>query len=153
MRAHVVILHIKMGSPKRRIDIYLRLQRLFCFIDKFSRNFRVKLYSQVLIPTRVLKSNIPISSLPHIYDIFDFTPRVFGCACFIHNLGLQIHKLDTRTIKGIFLGYSPTHNGYKCYVPFPGKWYITKDIIFLEKNFYNFRHTPHSGGGSDEKYY
>lgn len=40
---------------------------------------------------------------------------MFGCTVFVH-----MHskfKLDPRVIKCVFVGYSPTYKGYKCYGP------------------------------------
>eukprot|EP00268_Persea_americana_P021204 TRINITY_DN21189_c0_g1_i1.p1 TRINITY_DN21189_c0_g1~~TRINITY_DN21189_c0_g1_i1.p1 ORF type:complete len:134 (-),score=15.16 TRINITY_DN21189_c0_g1_i1:614-1015(-) len=42
-------------------------------------------------------------------------------------------KLDPRALKGIFLGYSSTQKGYRCYVlQQGGKYFVTMDVTFFE---------------------
>jgi hypothetical protein len=41
--------------------------------------------------------------------------KIFSCMCFVKNNGLIVGKLDLRTVKYIFLGYSGTQNGYVCW--------------------------------------
>ena len=36
----------------------------------------------------------------------------------------------------MFLGYSPTKKGYKCYHPPTKKTYVTKDVTFVEDQYY-----------------
>ena len=61
-------------------------------------------------------------------------PKVFGCVSFvhIHNHG----KLDPRAIKCVFVGYSSTQKGYKCYHPSSKKFYIYIDVTFNENESY-----------------
>ncbi|WVY92160.1 hypothetical protein V8G54_037674, partial [Vigna mungo] len=63
------------------------------------------------------------------------SPKIFGCSSFVHlyNQG----KLDPKSIKCIFVGYSPTQKGYKCYSPSHKKYFITMDVTFNEQeSFY-----------------
>ncbi|XP_049933224.1 retrovirus-related Pol polyprotein from transposon RE1 isoform X3 [Nymphaea colorata] len=82
------------------------------------------------MPSRVLKGRTPYSMLPGSSQPFHLPPRVFGCVCFIHNHSPNVKKLDPKSIKGIFLGYSSTKKGYKCLAT--GRLHITKDVTFLE---------------------
>ena len=61
-------------------------------------------------PLEVLFSSVPSSN-------FIIPPRVFGCICFVHLHGQSRSKLYPRTLKCVFIGYSPTQKGYKCYHP------------------------------------
>lgn len=67
------------------------------------------------MPINCLKGT-PISLLPHIHDVFPLPPHVFGCVSFIHDIIPHINKLDPHIVESIFLGYSNTQKGYKCYV-------------------------------------
>lgn len=95
----------------------------------------------------MLKGKTLISLLPQIH-IFALPPRVFRCSCFIHDFDPHVKKLDARALKGTFFGYFLTKKGYKCCVPSFGKWYVTKDITFLEDDAY-FSTNPPQGGNCD----
>ena len=78
------------------------------------------------MPSRVLNFQTPLSvllmSYPKCHLVSKIPLRVFGCSTFVHNLSPNRSKLDPKSIKCIFLGYSPNQKGYKCYSP------ITKKI-------------------------
>ena len=88
------------------------------------------------LPSRVLDNKSPIELLnsfyPHFRTTNGLTPRVFGCTTFVHNHSSHRDKLDPRAIKCIFLGYSSTQKGYKCYNPSSRKFYISADVTFTE---------------------
>ena len=88
------------------------------------------------IPSRVLDNKSPVEMLKSFYPHFrtsnGLTPRVFGCTTFVHVHNQHRDKLDPRAIKCIFLGYSSTQKGYKCYNPSTRKFYISADVTFIE---------------------
>ena len=57
--------------------------------------------------------------------------RVFGCTCYVHNNNME-NKLDVKSIKTVFLGYSSQKKGYKCYDPINKRFFISRDVTFLE---------------------
>ena len=61
--------------------------------------------------------------------------KFFGCIVFVHIPSKDKSKFDPRTAKCIFLGYSPTQKGYKCYHP-PWKKCVTMDVSFFEDQPY-----------------
>lgn len=62
---------------------------------------------------------------------------MFGCTSFVHNSQPNRSKLDSRSIKCIFLGYSSNQSGYKCYSPITKKFYNSMDVTFFEnQSFY-----------------
>src|ERR1044072_6039385 len=77
---------------------------------------------QTFFPTSKILSSIPI--------------KVFGCSAFVHNLNPHRSKLDPKSIKCIFLGYSPHQKGYRCYSPITKKFYHTMDVTFFENQPY-----------------
>ncbi|XP_024009756.1 uncharacterized protein LOC112085026, partial [Eutrema salsugineum] len=48
----------------------------------------------------------------------------------------QRSKLDAKSIKCMFLGYSTTQKGYKCYDPINNRTYVSREVKFLEEQGY-----------------
>jgi len=88
------------------------------------------------LPTRVLNHQSPMGVLSHFYPCLTIThhlaPRIFGCVSNVHIHGQTQGKLDHRALKTIFVGYSSTQKGYKCYHPSTRKFNILGDVTFYE---------------------
>ena len=88
------------------------------------------------ILSRVLDNKSPVEVLKSFYAHFRtsnrLTHRVFRCTAFVHVHSQHRDKLDPRAIKCVFLGYSSTQKGYKCYNPSTKKFYISTDATFTE---------------------
>ena len=88
------------------------------------------------IPSRVLDNKSPVEILKSFYPHFrtsnGLTPRVFGCIAFVHVHSQHRDKLDPRAIICVFLVYSSTQKGYKCYNPSAIKFYISADVTLTE---------------------
>jgi hypothetical protein len=88
------------------------------------------------LPSRILNNKSPMEilysrkfSLSHL--------RVFGCVCYAHIQ--DSGKLDPRARKCVFIGYSTTKKGYKCFDPITRRLYISRDVVFNENlMFYSF---------------
>ncbi|KAG7594088.1 Integrase catalytic core [Arabidopsis thaliana x Arabidopsis arenosa] len=85
-------------------------------------------------PTKILQDSSPFEVLnknkPSINHL-----RVFGCVCFVL-IGEQRNKLDPKSVKGMFIGYSITQKGYKCYIPETKKVLVSRDVKFVESKGY-----------------
>lgn len=98
------------------------------------------------LPSKILKFR---TSLVVLLDVFphharvlnSLTPHVFGCIVFVHQNPSTPSKLDPTAIKCIFVGYSPTQQGYKCYNPSTHKFVVSFDVSFLENQHF---FQPHS---------
>ncbi|KAL8170889.1 hypothetical protein V2J09_022693, partial [Rumex salicifolius] len=55
----------------------------------------------------------------------------FGCTAFVHIHQPLRGKLDPKAKKCLFLGYSSTQKGYKCYDPTSRKYYVFMDILLF----------------------
>src|ERR1051325_3982814 len=92
------------------------------------------------MPSRTLDFKTLISTLQTFFPtskIFSSVPlKIFGCSTFVHNLNPHRSKLDPKSIKCIFLGYSPHQKGYRCYSLQTRKFNHTMDITFFENQPY-----------------
>ena len=87
----------------------------------------------------VIDYQTPLQMLSQFHPIpsaLNFCPKVFGCVCYVHIHFHQRDKLDPRTLKCVFLGYSNSRKGYKCFHPPIGKYYISMDVQFCEGDSY-----------------
>ena len=92
------------------------------------------------MPSRVLKFQTPcqtlLKSFPTTRLISIVPPKIFGCFVFVHINQQHRSKLDPRSLKCIFLGYSANKKGYKCYSPVTRKFYNSMDVTFFETQPY-----------------
>ncbi|RVW80333.1 Leucine-rich repeat receptor protein kinase MSL1 [Vitis vinifera] len=92
------------------------------------------------MPSRVLKFQTPcqtlLKSFPTTRLISIVPPKIFGCSVFVHINQQHRSKLDPRSLKCIFLGYSSNQKGYKCYSPVTRKFYNSMDVTFFETQPY-----------------
>ena len=88
-----------------------------------------------IIPTKVLKDASPFQVLNKTKPPIDHL-RVFGCVCYVLLPGEQRTKLDPKSIKAMFIGYSHTHKGYKCYLPDSRRVMVSRDVKFVESKGY-----------------
>uniref|UniRef100_A0A803MBX5 Retroviral polymerase SH3-like domain-containing protein n=1 Tax=Chenopodium quinoa TaxID=63459 RepID=A0A803MBX5_CHEQI len=56
------------------------------------------------------------------------------------NISLYRRKLDKKSEKCIFIGYSPKSKAYRLYNPLSGKVIIRRDVQFNEEEFWNWNH-------------
>uniref|UniRef100_A0A2N9J8P7 Integrase catalytic domain-containing protein n=1 Tax=Fagus sylvatica TaxID=28930 RepID=A0A2N9J8P7_FAGSY len=84
------------------------------------------------MPSRILKGKSPFEMFFPGKNPFSVPPRVFGCVSFVHNHSPNRDKLDPRAHKCIFLGYSRTQKGYRCYSPSFRKHFVSADVTFFE---------------------
>ena len=77
------------------------------------------------LPSTILTSKSPMDVLssfyPNVSTSNQLVPRIFGtifgCVSFVHVPSGDRGKLDPRALKCVFIGYSSTQKGYKCYHP------------------------------------
>ena len=69
------------------------------------------------MPSSVLNWATPYHQLFPNNLLFPIDPKVFRCTCFVRDVRPYISKLDPKSLKCIFVGYSRVQKGYKCYCP------------------------------------
>ena len=88
----------------------------------------------------VLDSKTPMEVLSSFYPDLstssNLTPRIFGCTSFVHIHSDGRGKLDPRALKCVFIGYSSTQKGYKCYHSPSHKFFVSRDVTFHEQESY-----------------
>ncbi|GAA0147741.1 transmembrane signal receptor [Lithospermum erythrorhizon] len=92
------------------------------------------------MPSRVIKFQKPrdilLQAFPHVKSFSSDLPlKVFGCSTFVH-IHQHRTKLDPKSVKCIFLGYSSHQKGYKCYSHVTQKMYNSMDVTFFEHQPY-----------------
>ena len=83
------------------------------------------------MPSSTLGGDIPFTCLFPDPPLFPL-PHIFGCVCFAHLFETGMNKLSPRAIRCIFLGYSQTQKGYKCYDLVAKKRLVSADVTFFE---------------------
>jgi histone deacetylase 1/2 len=85
-------------------------------------------------PRLVIDNSTPLKCLFKNDPDYSFL-RVFGCACWPNLRPYNAHKLEYRSKRCAFLGYSHLHKGNKCLDISTGRVYISWDVIFDENIF------------------
>jgi len=58
--------------------------------------------------------------------------KMFSCIAYVHVLDEKRSKLDPRTEKCIFIGYSLEQKTYRCFNPSTRKLQVSRDVVFDE---------------------
>ena len=101
------------------------------------------------MPSPVLNWDTPYHINFPNKPLFPIEPKVFGCTCFVRDVRPHVSKLDPKSLKCIFLGYSCVQKGYRCYCPSLHRYLVSVDITFLENA--SFSQDPiHTSQGEDD---
>jgi histone deacetylase 1/2 len=86
---------------------------------------------------RLPTSPLGMSPLEKLYNhVPDFSSlKIFGCACFPFLRPFNRNKLDFRSKRCVFLGYSNSHRGFKCLDTSTGKVFVSRHVVFDEGSF------------------
>lgn len=102
-----------------------------------------KFWPRAFTTSVYLINRLPSLSLGHIspfHLFFNWAPdynflHVFGCEYRPHLWPFNRQKMDFRSARAVFLGCSPDHKGYKCFILLSGKIIISRDVHFSESSF------------------
>ncbi|KAG7572470.1 Integrase catalytic core [Arabidopsis suecica] len=86
-------------------------------------------------PTRILNDQSPFQILNRQNPNIDHL-RVFGSLCFVFVPGDLRNKLEPKSTKCVFIGYSTTQKGYKCFDPVNNRYHVSRDVKFMEDKAY-----------------
>jgi hypothetical protein len=102
--------------------------------------FQTACYLINRMPTRTIQSDTPIHRLLGTKPDYSIL-HIFGCACWPNLRPYNLRKLTFRTRQCVFLGYSSSHKGYKCFDRTTGQVYISRDVNF-DENVFPFASQP-----------
>ncbi|CAH9083140.1 unnamed protein product [Cuscuta epithymum] len=85
----------------------------------------------------VLDGKTPYQCLFPNKELFPIPPKIFGCTCFVRDVNPHRTKLDPKSLKCIFLGYSRVQKGYRCFCPSTGRYLISIDVSFHENTLFS----------------
>jgi len=72
---------------------------------------------------------------------------MLGCRVFAKHIMPGINKLADQSMSGVFLGYESRTEGYRAYDPINNKLNVTRDVIFDEKQGWNWGNIARSDIG------
>ena len=84
------------------------------------------------MPSSVLNWNTSYHQLFPNKLLFPIGPKVFGCTYFVQDVHPQVSKLDSKSLKCIFVEYSRVQKGYRCYCPTLRRYFMSIDVAFFE---------------------
>ena len=125
------------GVSERKNRTVMEMARLMLEEKRIPKTFWAEaVYTAVYLlnrcPTKAVQNKTPIEawsgrkpSAKHL--------RVFGSICYVHIPAVKRHKLEEKTEKGIFLGYSTESKGYRIYNLKTKKLVVSRDVEFDEK--------------------
>lgn len=87
-----------------------------------------------ILPSKIINNHSPTQVLYTRNPTYSHL-RVFGCLCYPLFPSTTINKLQPRSTPCIFLGYPPTHRGYKCYDLQTKKIIVSRHVTFDETKF------------------
>ena len=96
--------------------------------------FRTAVFLINHLPTSVLGYKSPYEVIFGYAPAYD-SLRVFGCACYPLLAPFGISKLDFKSTRCVFLGYSTNHKGYLCLEPQTHHHDISRHVKFNESQF------------------
>jgi hypothetical protein len=83
------------------------------------------------LPSSTLGMTTPFYKLHGVHPDYN-SLKVFGCRCFPYLRDYAKNKFEPKSYPCIFIGYSPTHKGYRCLYPPTKCVYLSRHVVFDE---------------------
>lgn len=118
--------HRHLMETSRAIRLHAGLPKVF-----WAESVATSGYLINRLPTPLLGNLSPLEKL------FNHAPdykklRVFGCTCYVLLPRSEYSKIDAKSVKCVFLGYSESQKGYRCYDWERKRLRISRNVIFFE---------------------
>ena len=125
------------GVAERKNRHLLKTVRALLFHMHVPKHFGTNAVSTACFLINRMSSSVlnlatPYHQLFPNNTLFPVDPTVFGCTCFVRDIRPQVSKLDLKSLKCIFVGYSKVLKGYKCYCPILQRYFVSTDVAFFE---------------------
>ncbi|GAA0155358.1 hypothetical protein LIER_13105 [Lithospermum erythrorhizon] len=125
------------GVAERKNRHLLETARALLFEQQLSKSFFVDVVSTACflinrMPSSVIHGESPYHILFPGKPLFSIDPKIFGCTCFVRDVRSSVTKLDPKSLKCVFLGYSRYQKGYRCYSPYLKRYIVSIDVTFFE---------------------
>ncbi|KAL8130930.1 hypothetical protein AgCh_007017 [Apium graveolens] len=122
--------HRHLMETARAIRIHAGLSKVF-----WAESVATSGYLINRLPTPVIGNISPLEKL------FKYAPdyrklRIFGSTCYVLLPRSEYSKIDSKSAKCIFLGYSESQKGYRCYDWENKRMRISRNVIFFESKPY-----------------
>jgi len=110
------------GVTKRKNKHLIETARTLLIHSEVSHSFWVDVVLTACYLINRMSSSILNNKIPHSI-LFPHEPlhplllKVFRSTCFVHNFSLGLDKLSPRSHKCVFLGFTRSQKGYKCFSP------------------------------------
>ena len=102
------------------------------------------------MPSSVLNWATPYHQLFPNNPLFPIDPKVFRCTCFVRDVHLQVSKLDPKSLKYIFVGYSRVQKGHRCYYPTLQRYFVSTDVAFFKTTPFSLPSTVTNQGEEED---
>ena len=124
------------GIAERKNRHLLETARALLFQMHVLKHFWADVVSTTCFFINRMSSSVLNWDTPyHIFffnkPLFPIEPRIFGCTCFVLDIRPQVSKLDHKSLKCIFLGYSHVQKGNRCYCPNLCRYLVSADVKFF----------------------
>ena len=128
------------GVAERKNRHLLEIAWVILFQTNVPKHFWVDVVSTTCffinrMPSSVLNWAAPYHQLFPNNLLFPIDPKVFGCTCFVRDVHPHVFKLDPKSLKCIFVGYSHVQKGYR----FP---FFNATLCLLMLHFLRLPHFP-----------
>lgn len=133
------------GVAERKNGHFLATTRTLLFHKKVPKQYwRETVLTAIHLINRLPKKVLKLKSLMETLTKFflnfkvsnNLIPRIFESIAYVHVHFQNQGKLDPRALKCVFVGYSSTQKGYKCFHPTSKKYFISADVTFVEIKSY-----------------
>jgi len=88
------------------------------------------------MPSLVLDNKIHHSILFSREPLHSLPIKFFGSTCFVHNFNHSLDKLSSKSHEYVFIGFTRSQKGYKCFFPFLNRCFVFEDVTLHEFSFY-----------------
>ncbi|KAM1032295.1 hypothetical protein ACFX2I_035891 [Malus domestica] len=65
--------------------------------------------------------------------------KVFGSICYVHTPSELRHKLEAKSIKGVFVGYAKCEKGYRIFDPLSKRLILSRDVVIDEDSSWDWQ--------------